>query len=548
MRFLEYVWYMQSLLDKLSKDELIQLVLEQGGRHEKVQSEYNQVQSEYSQVQSEYKKVQSEYEKAQTEVTRLTFMVKKLQGMLFGSKRERFENDAHADQLNLPFEELEAKNENTTDSPVKETITYSRDKNKNHKGRNRIPDDLPVHEIRIEPLEDTTDLVKIGEERTEILEMAPAKFFKLVIVRPKYALPNGEGIVCGNIPSRPIDKCLAGNVLLAFILISKYVDHLPLYRQQQIFKRYGIHIAPSTIDGWIAQLGTLLEPLYNAMVNVVKKDGYIQVDETPTRVLDKTKKGKCHRGYYWVYHSPPKKMVVFDYQPGRGKNAPRNMLEDFKGYLQTDGYQVYTQYGNKNDVTHLACWAHARRYFFEAKDQDKDRAEYALARIQKLYAIEREAESMTSEARKELRLEKSLPVINELGKWIAEENKKVLPKSLIGKAFAYAINLWDQLQNFLKSGELLIDNNLIENSIRPNALGRKNYLFAGSHEGAQRTAMFYTFTGTCKMQGVEPMAWLTAVLGKIADHPVNKLFELFPGNIDIPEKLTSFGELENQAV
>ncbi len=448
----------------------------------------------------------------------------------------------------MPFEELEAKNENTTDSPVKETITYSRDKNKNHKGRNRIPDDLPVHEIRIEPLEDTTDLVKIGEERTEILEMAPAKFFKLVIVRPKYALPNGEGIVCGNIPSRPIDKCLAGNVLLAFILISKYVDHLPLYRQQQIFKRYGIHIAPSTIDGWIAQLGTLLEPLYNAMVNVVKKDGYIQVDETPTRVLDKTKKGKCHRGYYWVYHSPPKKMVVFDYQPGRGKNAPRNMLEDFKGYLQTDGYQVYTQYGNKNDVTHLACWAHARRYFFEAKDQDKDRAEYALARIQKLYAIEREAESMTSEARKELRLEKSLPVINELGKWIAEENKKVLPKSLIGKAFAYAINLWDQLQNFLKSGELLIDNNLIENSIRPNALGRKNYLFAGSHEGAQRTAMFYTFTGTCKMQGVEPMAWLTAVLGKIADHPVNKLFELFPGNIDIPEKLTSFGELENQAV
>ena len=536
---------MQKPLDKLSKDQLIQLMLERDAQHKKIETKYGQVQSKYKQAQSEVEKAQSEVEKAQSEVTRLSFMVKKLQSMLFGSKRERFENDAHSDQLNLPFEELEAKSETTTDLPVKETITYQRAKNENHKGRNRIPDDLPVHEIQIEPSEDTTGLVKIGEERTEILEMAPAKFFKLVIVRPKYALPQGEGIICGKIPSRPIDKCLAGNVLLSAILINKYVDHLPLYRQQQIFKRSGIHIAPSTIDGWVAQLGALLEPLYNAMVNVVKNDGYLQVDETPTRVLDKTKKGKCHRGYYWVYHSPPKKMVVFDYQPGRGENAPRSILKDFHGYLQTDGYQVYTKYGHKKEVTHLACWAHVRRYFFDAKDQDQGRAEYALARIQQLYAVEREAQTMTPEERKKYRLEKSLPIINELGKWIAEENKKVLPKSLIGKAFAYAINLWDQLQNFLKSGELLIDNNLIENSIRPNALGRKNYLFAGSHKGAKRTAMFYSFTGTCKMHGIEPMAWLTAVLGEIADHPANKLHELFPQNITIPEKLSSFGELEN---
>jgi transposase len=353
---------------------------------------------------------------------------------------------------------------------VKETITYTREKNKNHKGRNRIPEDLPVHEFIIEPSEDTTDLVKIGEERTEILEMAPAKFFKLVIIRPKYALLGGEGILCADLPSRPINKCLAGNVLLSSILINKYVDHLPLYRQQQIFKRHGIQIAPSTIDGWVAQLGSLLEPLYNAMVNVVKNDGYIQVDETPTRVLDKTKKGKCHRGYYWVYHSPPKKMVVFDYQVGRDKNAPLSMLKDFKGYLQTDGYQVYAQYGNKKEVTHLACWAHARRYFYDAKSQDKARAEYALEQIQKLYAIESEAKEMSCQERKKHRLEKALPVINELGKWIANENKKVLPKSLIGKAFGYSINLWDQLQHYLHNGLLQIDNNPIENSIRPNAL------------------------------------------------------------------------------
>lgn len=506
------------------------LILEQGAEHKKVQSELTQ-----------------KCEKSQAEITRLNYLVEKFRRLLAGSRRERFESDEHIGQYNLPFEELEAKTENP-DTPVKETITHTRDKNKNHKGRNRLPDDLPVHEVVIEPMEDTAGLVKIGDERTEILELAPAKFFKIVIVRPKYALPAGEGIVCGALPSRPIDKCLAGNVLLSSILINKYVDHLPLYRQQQIFKRHGIRIAPSTIDGWVAKLGDLLEPLYNAMANVVKNDGYIQADETPTRVLDKTKKGKCHRGYYWVYHSPPKRMVLFDYQPGRGKNAPQEILKDFKGYLQTDGYQAYGQYGKKEDVTHLACWAHARRYFFEAKNQDKERAEHALERIQKLYAVEHEAKDMTPDRRKELRLEKSLSIINELGKWIATENKKVLPKSPIGKAFAYAINLWDELQNYLKSGELLIDNNLIENSIRPNALGRKNYLFAGSHQGARRTAMFYTFTGTCKMHGIEPMAWLTTVLGKIADHPANKLHQLFPQNLELPENPTDFADLKNLGV
>lgn len=539
---------MQKPLDMLSKNELIQLILEQDVQHETVRLKYEKAQAEYEKAQAECEKAQIEWDKAQTEITRLTFLIAKLKTMLFGSKRERFEGDDHAGQLNLSFEELEAKNENTTDAPVKETVTLTRDKNQNHKGRKPLPDDLPVHEIIIEPSEDTTGLVKKGEERTEILELAPAKLFKLVIVRPKYALPNGEGILCGELPSRPIEKCLAGNVLLAYILISKYVDHLPLYRQLQMLKRYGIHIAPSTIDSWIAQLGALLKPLYDTMVNVVKGDRYIQVDETPERVLDKTKKGKCHRGYYWVYHTPPKKMVVFDYQPGRDKNAPREMLKDFKGYLQTDGCQVYAPYGKNKDVTHLACWAHARRYFHEAKNQDRERAEYALGCIQQLYAVEREATDMTPAERKELRLEKALPIINELGKWMAKEYKVVLPKSLIGKAMAYSINLWDQLQHYLHNGLLLIDNNRIENSIRPNAIGRKNYLFAGSHEGAKRSAMFYSFTGTCKMHGVEPMAWLTAVLGKIADHPANKLHELLPGNIHIPEKLASFSHLQNPGV
>jgi len=254
------------------------------------------------------------------------------------------------------------------------------------------------------------------------------------------------------------------------------------------------------IDDWIRQLGRLLEPLYDTMVNIVKQDAYLQADETPTRVLDKSKKGKCHLGYYWVYHTPLKRMVVFDYQRGRNKDAPRKILDDFHGYLQTDGYAVYNQYDSKKGVTHLACWAHARRYFEQSLTQDKAHGEFAMTKIQKLYAIEREAGNLTVQDRKAYRLKEALPIINQLGQFIGEENKKVLPKSLIGKAFNYTVNLWDNLQHYLYNGDLHIDNNLIENAIRPNALGRKNYLFAGSDNGAKRTAMFYSFFGTCKME------------------------------------------------
>ena len=527
---------MENALEMLSKKQLLQRLLEKEVEGKKQEKALEQKQSEIGQFKSEIGQFKSEIGQFKSEIEQFKFLVAKLKRMLFGAKRERFIKEENPNQLNLGFEELENKNENSTEETVEKTVTYKRTKKTDHKGRNKLPDDLPVHEVEILPLESIEGLKKIGEERTEVLELAPAKFFKLVFVRPKYAKANDEGVLIGEMPSRPIERCLAGNTLLGSIMINKYVDHLPLYRQQQIFKRWGIKIASSTIDGWVSQLGTLLEPLYDAMVNVVKNDGYIQADETPTRVLDKTKKGKCHRGYYWVYHSPPKKMVVFDYQRGRSKEAPREMLDNFKGYLQTDGYAAYNSYAAKKDITHLACWAHARRYFEQALLQDKKRAEYAMEKIQQLYAVEREVSEYENEKRKEVRLDKSLPIINELGKWIAEENRKVLPKSAIGKAFYYTINLWDNLQNYLYDGALLIDNNLIENTIRPNALGRKNYLFAGSHEGAKRTAIFYSFTGTCKLHGVNPMDWMTEVLSKIADHKVNKLHELFPQNLQLPEK------------
>lgn len=512
-------------LENLSKSDLISLLREKEAR-------LSNQEIQLSNQEVELSNHKAQIAKHEIHVANLRHLIEKLNRMLFGSKKEKFiKEPVDSNQLNLPFEELAKKDESASDQPVKQTITYERKKNENHHGRNKLPENLPVHEIIIEPLESTEGLEKIGEERTETLEYTPGRFFRQVIIRFKYALKNGEGILIGDLPSRPIEKCLAGNVLLSHILISKYVDHLPLYRQQQMFKRAGITIAPSTIDGWISQLGALLQPLYDAMVNVAKQDGYLQVDETPTRVLDKNKKGECHLGYYWVYHTPLKRMVVFDYQRGRNKEAPRKILDDFQGYLQTDGYASYHQYHTKQGITHLACWAHVRRYFDQALNQDKARAEHALEQIQKLYAIERNLKEALPEDRKEQRLLQSLPIINELGKWISQQNKMVLPKSPIGKAFMYCINLWDSLQSYLYNGELLIDNNLIENTIRPNAIGRKNYLFAGSDQGAKRSAMFYSFTGTCKLNGIDPMLWLTEVLNKIADHKVNRLYELFPQNL-----------------
>lgn len=470
--------------------------------------------------------------KKEDDIARLNILVANLQRMLFGSKKERFISE-NKEQLALLFEEFASQEALEDGTPVKEKITYEREKPSKHAGRNKLPENLPVVEEIIEPADLVEDMVKIGEEITEILEYKPAQFFKRLIIRPKYINKKTQEIKIAALPSRPIEKCLAGNSVLTHILVSKYVDHLPLYRQQQIFKRADIEIAPSTIDSWVAQSGNLLVPLYDRMVEFVRNQRYLQADETTLKVLDKDKKGDTHLGYLWVYHAVLSKLCVFDYQKGRGTDAPRQMLTDYRGALQTDGYKVYDHYCLSKEIKHLACWAHARRYFEKALTQDKKRASYVLEEIQKLYAIERKTAGISAEERHAVRLEESLPIINDLGKWMHRERNMVLPKSLIGKAIEYCTKLWASLMTYLEDGNFHIDNNAIENKIRPVALGRKNYLFAGSHNGAQRTAMFYSFFANCKLNNVNPDKWLNKVLEVIADYPCNKLHDLFPGNLEV---------------
>ncbi|WP_267740847.1 IS66 family transposase, partial [Myroides injenensis] len=416
---------------------------------------------------------------------------------------------------------------------IKQEITYSREKKK-HPGRAKLPNHLPVEEIEIHPEGDLSDKVCIGKETTDVLDYVPGYFKIKRYIRYKYATKDKDDtqISIGLLPERIIEKGIPSNRLLAILLVFKYMDHLPLYRQKQIFSREGIDIASSTIEGWAAQGMDALKPLYERLLMDIKNQGYLQVDETTIKVLDEKKKDKSHLGYYWVYHAPISKLVMFTYSPTRSSSAALPVLENFKGYLQTDGYSGYRAYGQKLEVTHLGCWAHARREFERALDNDKTKAQHVLVQIQKLYAVERKAkeQNLAPEQIKELRLKESLPIINELGKYMFAQMKLTLPKSQIGKAFAYSQTRWDNLSAYLYDGNLQIDNNLVENAIRPVALGRKNYLFAGSHHAAQRAAMIYTFFANCKKHDVNPYQWLKYVLENIQSINHKNISDLYPHN------------------
>jgi transposase len=512
---------MQSALKNLSKNQLIDLLAAQQKAAKSVEQTLQKTISSYEQRLAE---------KEQTERW-LNQQIAQLKRMIYGQKRERFEADPS--QGSLPFE-AGPEQEQIRRQELTEKITSVRKKasRPNHKGRVPLPDHLPVEEIEIYPEGDLSDMVCIGTEVTEELELEPARFFIRRYIRYKYAPKDCDGVVIGELPERVIDKGIPGPGLLATILVDKYMDHLPLYRQRQRFQRENIPIARSTIEGWARQAMERLAILYEHLVTDTKSQGYLQADETPIKVLESPKKGSCHTGYYWVYHNPIDRTVLFDYQPTRGEPGPKRILDGFTGYLQTDGYGVYTKIGGRADVTHLACWAHARREFEKALSNDHERAEQALTWIQDLYAIERQAreQNLAPVQRKQLRLDKSLPIINQMGKWISKQAKQVLPKSQIGKAMYYSISRWEELSGYLYDGILEIDNNLVENAIRPVALGRKNYLFAGSHEAAQRAAMIYSFFSICKSHQINPYLWLRYVLENIMSTKYNDIRELYPQN------------------
>jgi transposase len=417
-------------------------------------------------------------------------------------------------------------------------VAYERKKTtKEHHGRMVLPTHLPVVEIVIEPSEDTTNMVCIGKEITEELDYTPAKLHINRFIRLKYITKEDE---YGNQKqviaelSRPIAKCIASPALLSMIFTDKYIYHLPLYRILKRIILMGVPLPSSTLESWVKLGAQLLQPLYAVHRLHVFSEIYQMIDESPIKVQDKDKPGACHQGYMWVRYAPLSKSALFEYYKSRSTKEPIDDLSTFNGYIQTDGYSGYTYLTSLRGITHLSCWAHARRYYDKALENDKERASHVMKLIQLLYAIEslaRESE-MTHQERHKLRLDKSLSIINEIGQYIHQERNKVTPQSPIGKAFEYCSNRWISLQNYLTDGMLEIDSNLIENSIRPLALGRKNYLFAGSHDAAKDIAMFYSFFATCTKNDIDPQKWLTYVIKNINDTKTLQLKNLLPQFID----------------
>jgi transposase len=489
-------------------------------------------------LQSLYLQERKEKEALKVEVMKLQLQLHKLTQIVFGGKSERFVPNTA--QLSLDIK-TEAAPEVCKIAEAKK-VEYVKDGTPKKRDLSELSVYMQyldrVYETR-EPENIPEGAVRIGQEEHEILEQTPGKTFVRVIVIPKYKVVCAENIeekaiISAPTPERPLYKCIAGASLLAQLLTDKFCDHLPLFRQGKRFERNGVSIPYNTLIDWTGKAIDLISIMGKVLLKEIIQSSYIHVDETGLPVLlgkENSKGKKIHAGYLWCYNNSIKKLVYFDYQPGRGQKNTIGILKDFQGVLQTDGWHVYEGVAAKQkDIIHICCLAHARRKFSETLAYDKDLAEYALTKFNALYEIERRCkqEKLPYEQIAQKRQREAVPILEELYRWMVSQYQTLLPSSHIRGAIEYALERWERLSYYTKDGMLNPDNNPVERSIRPIALGRKNFLFAGSHKGAERLAMIYSLLGTCHLNNVNPYNWLKDVLEKINSWPVNRLQELLP--------------------
>lgn len=523
----------ESAYDKLPNDveALRALVLT-------TQASLRQSEASLSASQATITELQSQLQSRDEEVERLKLALIQLRKMQFGKSSEKVSREI--DQLELRLEELEA--ERALDTSLEGADDPAP---KRQPKRKPLPDHLPRDVVRLESPCACPDcggaLRSLGIDSSEMLEYIPGHYKVIREEREKFACQGCETVIQAHASSKPIPRGNAGPGLLAHVLVAKYADHLPLYRQSVMMQRDAdIELDRSTLAGWVGQCSALLTPLAQTLGRYVKSGRKLHADDTPVPVL-KPGNGKTKTGRFWTYVRDDRRAgsadaaaVWFQYTPDRKGERPRVHLQGFKGVLQADGYSGFHHLYRAGQLEEAACWAHVRRKFFEiAEGQASPIAEEAVERIGQLYAIEQVIRGSPEAERRQVRQARAAPILSELKEWLTASLSRVSKKSALAGAIRYALPRWPALTRYVHDGLLEIDNNLAENALRVVALGRKNYLFAGSDAGGERAALMYSLIGTAKLNGINPEAYLRHVLARIADHPINQIDALLPWNVEI---------------
>lgn len=473
------------------------------------------------------------------EVKSQALLIEKLKHQLAGQNRHRFGVRSESlDQLNLTFEEDEAIAE-AAEEQARPEVPTADDKSPRQHSRKPLPDHLDRRDEVLSPGEDCSrcggKLKTLGEDVTEELEYVPGRFVVNRIVRPRKACAGCEAIVQSPLPSRPIERGRPGPGLLAHVLVSKYADHLPLYRQSQIYAREGIDLDRSTMANWVGRSTALLEPLADEIGRIVRRGEALFADDTPVKMqAPGNKKTKTARVWTyvrderpWSGSSPP--CAWYQFTVDRKGEHPVSHLAGYRGWVHADSYSGFNGLFGHDKADEMACMAHVRRKFVDVfASQGNAIAEEAIRRIAELYAVEKDARGRSPEARVALRQARAKPIFDELEDWLHAQLPKIPGKSPMAQAIRYALGRIPKARPYLEKGHLELDNNTAERAVKPVAIGRKNWMFAGSEGGGKAMAIAFTLIETAKLNDVDPQAWLTWVLGKIADHKITRLDELLP--------------------